>query len=86
MATEGSSNLLLFNTSLVHMITLHKLSYMAWSDSPPLIENQDLIGHIDGSIVLPSKFNPATFQTPNDKYLAWRAADQRLLRLLPFSH
>lgn len=43
MATEGSSNLLLFNTSLVHMITLLKLSYMAWSDSPPSLKAKILL-------------------------------------------
>lgn len=43
MATEGSSNLLPFNTSLVHMITLLKLYYMAWSDSPPSLKAKILL-------------------------------------------
>lgn len=73
--------------SILLFIWSPSTNYLIWHGQIlPLIESQDLIGHIDGSIFLPSKFNPATFQTPNDKYLEWRAADQRLLCLLLFSH
>ena len=83
MASE-SSHLLPFNT-LIHMITI-KLSssnYLLWkSQLLPLLESQDLLGYIDGTLVPPPCFEPATSTTLSTKYLAWKAADQRLLCLL----
>ncbi|RVW88466.1 Retrovirus-related Pol polyprotein from transposon RE1 [Vitis vinifera] len=83
MASE-SSHLLPFNT-LIHMITI-KLSssnYLLWkSQLLPLLESQDLLGYVDGTLVPPPRFEPATSTTLSTKYLAWKAADQRLLCLL----
>ncbi|RVW78750.1 hypothetical protein CK203_059316 [Vitis vinifera] len=83
MASE-SSHLLPFNT-LIHMITI-KLSssnYLLWkSQLLPLLESQDLLGYVDGTLVPPPRCEPATSTTLSTKYLAWKAADQRLLCLL----
>uniref|UniRef100_A0A2N9JAS4 Reverse transcriptase Ty1/copia-type domain-containing protein n=1 Tax=Fagus sylvatica TaxID=28930 RepID=A0A2N9JAS4_FAGSY len=84
MAAEPSSTLLPFNT-LIHMVTI-KLSssnYLLWkSQLLPLLESQELIGHVDGTLEPPPRFAPANFQTPNIKHLAWKQTDQRLLSLL----
>ena len=86
MASESSYHLLSFNT-LIHMITI-KLSssnYLLWkSQRLPLFESQDMLGYDDGTMVPPPHFEPETSSTLNPKYLAWRAADQRLL-CLPLS-
>jgi hypothetical protein len=84
MATKNPSAPLPF-TTLIHMIIvkLSSANYLIWhSQILPLIEIQDLVGHVDGSIVPPPKFDSPNSQTPNDKYLAWKAIDQRLLCLL----
>ncbi|RVW73295.1 Retrovirus-related Pol polyprotein from transposon RE1 [Vitis vinifera] len=79
-----SSHLLPFNT-LIHMITI-KLSssnYLLWkSQLLPLLESQDLLAYVDGTLVPPPRFEPETSTTLSTKYLAWKAADQRLLCLL----
>ncbi len=84
MASESSPNLLPFNT-LIHMITI-KLSssnYLLWkSQLLPLLESQELLGYVDGTLLPPPRFEPAGSNTPNDKHLAWKVADQRLLSLL----
>uniref|UniRef100_A0A2N9GCL0 Integrase catalytic domain-containing protein n=1 Tax=Fagus sylvatica TaxID=28930 RepID=A0A2N9GCL0_FAGSY len=84
MAAEPSSTLLPFNT-LIHMVTI-KLSssnYLLWkSQLLPLLESQELIGHVDGTLEPPPRFAPANSQTPNIKHLAWKQTDQRLLSLL----
>ena len=84
MASEFSYHLLPFNT-LIHMISI-KLSssnYLLWkSQLLPLFESQDMLGYVDGTMVPPPRFEPETSSTHNPKYLAWRAADQRLLYLL----
>ncbi|XP_075666058.1 uncharacterized protein LOC142635884 [Castanea sativa] len=81
---DSSSTLLPFNT-MIHMVTI-KLSssnYLLWkSQLLPLLESQGLLGHVDGTLVPPPLFDPPTSQTPNNKHLAWKAADQRLLSLL----
>ncbi|XP_011046683.1 PREDICTED: uncharacterized protein LOC105141219 [Populus euphratica] len=65
------------------IVKLSSANYLIWhSQILPLIESQDLVGHVDGSIVPPPKFDSPNSQTPNDKYLAWKAIDQRLLCLL----
>ena len=84
MTSESSYHLLSFNT-LIHMIII-KLSssnYLLWkSQLLPLLESQDMLGYVDGTMVPPPRFEPETSSTLNSKYLAWRAADQRLLCLL----
>jgi hypothetical protein len=84
MASDSSPTLLPFNT-MIHMVTI-KLSssnYLLWkSQLLPLLESQSLLGHVDGTLVLPPPFDPPTSQTPNPKHLAWKATDQRLLSLL----
>ena len=91
MASESSYHLLPFNT-LIHMITI-KLSssnYLLWkSQLLPLLESQDMLGYVDGTMVPPPRFEPETSSsssTLNPKYLAWRAADQRLLSPALLSH
>ena len=83
MASE-SSHLLPFNT-LIHMITI-KLSssnYLLWkSQLLPLLESRDLLAYVDGTLVPPPRFEPETSTTLSTKYLAWKAANQRLLCLL----
>uniref|UniRef100_A0A2N9IZ37 Reverse transcriptase Ty1/copia-type domain-containing protein n=1 Tax=Fagus sylvatica TaxID=28930 RepID=A0A2N9IZ37_FAGSY len=70
---------------MIHMVTI-KLSssnYLLWkSQLLPLLESQNLLGHVDGTLVLPPPFDPPTSQTPNPKHLAWKATNQRLLSLL----
>ena len=84
VAAEPSSTLLPFNT-LIHMVTI-KLSssnYLLWkSQLLPLLESQELIGHVDGTLEPPPRFALANSQTPNIKPLAWKQTDQRLLSLL----
>jgi hypothetical protein len=70
---------------MIHMVTI-KLSssnYLLWkSQLLPLLESQNLLGHVDGTLVLPPPFDPPTSQRPNPKHLAWKATNQRLLSLL----
>ena len=84
MASESSSHLLPFDT-LIHMITI-KLSssnYLIWKTQLlPLLESQDMLGYVDGTLVPPSRFESETSSTLSTKYLAWKATDQRLLCLL----
>ena len=84
MASESSPNLLPFN-NLIHMITI-KLSssnYLLWkSQLLPFLESQELLGYVDGTFMPPPRFEPAGFNTLNNKHLAWKVADQRLLSLL----
>ena len=59
MATEIS--LLPFNT-LIHMITikLSSTNYLLWkSQLLPLLESQNLLGYVDGTIIPPPQFNLA---------------------------
>ncbi|KAL6350717.1 hypothetical protein AAG906_028176 [Vitis piasezkii] len=70
---------------MIHMVTI-KLSssnYLLWkSQLLPLLESQELLGHVDGTLAPPPWFALADSQTPNIKYLAWKNTDQRLLSLL----
>ena len=81
---DPSSTLLPFNT-MIHMVTI-KLSfsnYLLWkSQLLPLLKSQGLLGHVGGTLVPPPLFDSPTSQTPSNKHLAWKAADQRLLSLL----
>jgi hypothetical protein len=80
MATENPSAPLPF-TTLIHMITvkLSSANFLIWhSQILPFIESQDLVGHIDGSIVPHPKFDSLNSQTPSDKYLSWKEANQHL--------
>ena len=84
MASESSYHLLPFNT-LIHMITIKFSSsnYLLWKTQLlPLLESQDMLGYVDGNMVPPPRFELETSSTLNSKYLAWRAADQRLLCLM----
>ena len=71
MVAELSSALLPFNT-LIHMVTI-KLSssnYLLWkSQLLPLLESQELIGHVDGTLEppprCPCKFLDTKHQTPD---------------------
>ena len=83
-ASEFSYHILSFNT-LIHMntIKLSSSNYLLWkSQLLPLLESQDMLGYVDGTMVPPPRFEPETSSTPNPKYLTLRAADQRLLCLL----
>ncbi|KAJ0078138.1 hypothetical protein Patl1_37130 [Pistacia atlantica] len=84
MATESNPTLLPFNT-MIYMVTI-KLSssnYLLWtSQLLPLLESQELLQHVNGTLKPPSRFDPPNFETPNPKYLAWKTTDQRLLSLL----
>ncbi|XP_039069807.1 uncharacterized protein LOC120216453 [Hibiscus syriacus] len=81
---NSSPTILPFNT-MIHMVTI-KLSsskYLLWkSQLLPLLESQGLLGHVDGTLMPPPLFDPPTSQTPNNKYMAWKATDQRVLSLL----
>jgi hypothetical protein len=83
-SSDSSPTPLPFNT-MIHMVTI-KLSssnYLLWkSQLLPLLDSQGLLGHMDGTLVLPPPFDPPTSQTPNSSHLAWKATDQRLLSLL----
>ncbi|RVX00413.1 hypothetical protein CK203_024492 [Vitis vinifera] len=77
-------HLLPFNT-MIHMVTI-KLSssnYLLWkSQLLPLLESQELLGHVDGTLAPPPRFAPVDSRAPNIKHLAWKNTDQRLLSLL----
>nr|TKS09323.1 hypothetical protein D5086_0000094500 [Populus alba] len=83
-SSDSSPTLLPFNT-MIHMVTI-KLSssnYLLWkSQLLPLLESQDLLGHVDGTLGSSPQFDPPTSQTPNSSHLARKAIDQRLLSLL----
>ena len=54
----SSSTLLPFNT-LIHMVTIELSSsnYLLWkSQLLPLLESQELIGYVDGTIKIPPRF------------------------------
>ncbi|KAJ0102057.1 hypothetical protein Patl1_05000 [Pistacia atlantica] len=84
MATESNPTLLPFHT-MIHLVTI-KLSssnYLLWtSQLLPLLESQELLKHVDGTLEPPPWFDPPNSQTPNPKYLTWKTTDQRLLNLL----
>ncbi|KAE8726678.1 hypothetical protein F3Y22_tig00006570pilonHSYRG00202 [Hibiscus syriacus] len=83
-SSDSSPTLLPFNT-MIHMVTIKFSSsnYLLWkSQLLPLIESQGLLGHVDDTFMSPPLFDPPTSQTPNNKYLAWKATDQRLLSIL----
>ncbi|CAM8920708.1 unnamed protein product [Rhodiola kirilowii] len=84
MASESSSRLLPFNT-LIHMntIKLSSSNYLLWkSQLLPLIESQDLLSYVDGTLVPPPKFATKESNAVDPQYLTWRAIDQCLLCLL----
>ena len=88
MAVENTSSILLPFNTMIHMVTI-KLSssnYLLWkSQLLILLESQELLSHVDGTLVPPPWFAPTDSQTPNIKHLAWKKTDQRLLSLLlPF--
>ncbi|KAJ0100313.1 hypothetical protein Patl1_20260 [Pistacia atlantica] len=84
MVAESNPTLLLFHT-MIHMVTI-KLSssnYLLWtSQLLPLLESQELLKHVDGTLKPPPRFDPPNSQTPNPKYMMWKTTDQRLLSLL----
>jgi hypothetical protein len=52
-------------------VKLSSANFLIWhSQILPFIESQDLVGHIDGSIVPHPKFDSLNSQTPSDKYLS----------------
>lgn len=51
----------------------------------PLLLYQGLLGHVDGSSVLPAEFTDEGKSTPNPAFLAWVTADQRTVILLQSS-
>ena len=64
-------------------IKLSSSNYLLWKNKLlPLLESQELLGHVDGTLTPPQRFAPTDSQTPNIKYLAWKNIDQRLLSLL----
>ena len=85
MAVKNTSSTLLPFNTMIHMVTI-KLSssnYLLWKNKLlPLLESQELLGHVDGTLVPPPRFAPTDSQTPNIKHLAWKKTDQRLLSLL----
>ena len=85
MAVENTSPTFLSFNPMIHMVTI-KLSssnYLLWkSQLLPLLESQELLGHVDGTLAPPPRFAPADSQTLNIKHLAWKNTDQRLLSLL----
>ena len=76
-------HLLPFNT-MIHMVTI-KLSSSSYLLSKnqllPLLESQELLGHVDGTLVPPPWFAPTDSQMPNIKHLAWKKTDKHFLSL-----
>ena len=85
MAIENTSPILLPFNIMIHMVTI-KLSSSSYLLSKnqllPLLEIQELLDHVDGTLAPPPRFAPADSQTLNIKHLAWKNTDQRLLSLL----
>ncbi|KAJ9678333.1 hypothetical protein PVL29_020487 [Vitis rotundifolia] len=64
-------------------IKLSSSNYLLWkSQLLPLLESQELIGYMDGTVEIPPRFTSENSQTPNIKHVAWKHTDQRLLSLL----
>lgn len=40
------------------------------------------MGHVDGTLVPPPRFDLTQPHTPNDKHLVWKVANQHLLNIL----
>ena len=85
MAVENTSSTLLPFNTMIHMVTI-KLStsnYLLWrSQLLPLLESQELLGHVDGTLAPPPRFAPTDSQMPNIKHLAWKKTDKHFLSLL----
>ena len=85
MVVENTSPTFLSFNTMIHMVTI-KLSssnYLIWkSQLLPLLESQELLGHVDGTLASPPRFAPVDSRTPNIKHLVWKNTDQRLLSLL----
>ena len=65
MAVENTFPTLLSFNTMIHMVTI-KLSsssnYLLWkSQLLPLLESQELLGHVDGTLAPPPWFAPADF-------------------------
>ncbi|KAJ0941036.1 putative RNA-directed DNA polymerase [Helianthus annuus] len=72
--------------TILHMLTL-KLSpsnYLYWHNQiRPLLANQELIGHVDGSISPPSKTTLVdSKEQPNPDYSTWFLNDQQAVLIL----
>ena len=85
MAIENTSPILLPFNIMIHMVTI-KLSSSSYLLSKnqllPLLESQELLDHVDGTLAPPPRFAPVDSQTPNIKHLTWKKTDQHLLSLL----
>ena len=85
MVVENTSPTLLPFNTMIHMVTI-KLSssnYLLWkSQLLPLLEIQELLDHVDGTLAPPPWFAPGDSQTPNIKHFAWKNINQRFFSLL----
>ena len=85
MAVENTSSTILPFTTMIHMVAI-KLSssnYLLWkSQLLLLLESQELLGHVDGTLAPPPRFAAVDSQMPNIKHLTWKKTDQHLLSLL----
>ncbi|KAK1417226.1 hypothetical protein QVD17_26351 [Tagetes erecta] len=72
--------------TILHMLTikLSSTNYLYWQNQLlPLLANQELLGHVDGSIPLPPKtITLDSKEQPNPAHSAWLVSDQQAVLIL----
>ncbi|KAF5788268.1 putative RNA-directed DNA polymerase [Helianthus annuus] len=72
--------------TILHMLTikLSSTNYLYWQNQLlPLLANQELLGHVDGSISPPSKsITVDSVEKPNPAFTAWSISDQQAILIL----
>ncbi|KAD4384639.1 hypothetical protein E3N88_24807 [Mikania micrantha] len=72
--------------TILHMLTikLSSTNYLYWQNQLlPLLANQELLGHVDGSIPPPPKsIIVASVEQPNPDFTAWSISDQQAILIL----
>ena len=82
---ESNTSMIPLNT-MVHMVTikLNPTNYLLWRRQfVPLLESQDLMGYLDGSLSAPAaQVRAGNDLVPNPAYKTWHTQDRILLSLL----
>ncbi|KAF5800111.1 putative RNA-directed DNA polymerase [Helianthus annuus] len=85
-SSSNTSDLKLPMATILHMLTikLSSTNYLYWHNQIiPLLANQGLLGHVDGSVSQPPKTITAdSKEQPNPAHAAWFIADQQAVLIL----